>query len=116
MISLANNGIYKNPKKSAYSIEYYDSEPEREYMVFLDKSEEVAKWTKNHGIRIPYFNLDDKLAHYIPDFLVEYKNGEQEIVEIKGGHLINNSIIRRKSQAAMEWCKKRGIKYTLKQV
>jgi hypothetical protein len=37
-------------------------------------------------------------------------------VEIKGGHLINNPITRRKTQAAMEWCKKRNIKYTLKEV
>ena len=62
-------------------------------MVFLENSDEVAKWTKNHGIRIPYFNIDDKLAHYIPDFLIEYKNGEQEIVEIKGGQFIHSSII-----------------------
>ena len=113
---MAINGVYKDPKKSAYSIEYYESDPERQYMEFLEKSDEVAKWTKNHGVRIPYFNLDDKIAHYIPDFLVEYRNGDQEIVEIKGGHMINNPITRRKSQAAMEWCKKRGIKYTLKEV
>lgn len=113
---MVNNGIYENPKKSAYSIEYYESEPERQYMKFLESSGTVAKWTKNHGIRIPYFNLDGKLAHYIPDFLIEYNNGDQEIVEIKGSHLINNPITRSKSQAAMEWCKKRGIKYTLKQV
>lgn len=116
IISLAANGVYKDPKKSAYSIEYYESDQERQYMEFLEKSDEVAKWTKNHGIRIPYFNLDDKLAHYNPDFLVEYRNGDQEIVEIKGGHLINNPITRRKTQAAMEWCKKRDIKYTLKEV
>lgn len=113
---MATNGIYKNPKKSAYSIEYYDSMPEQQYMDFLEQSDNVAKWTKNHGIRIPYLNLDDKIAHYIPDFLIEYKDGPQEIVEIKGAHLINNPITRRKSQAAKEWCDKRGIKYTIKEV
>lgn len=113
---MAINGVYKEPKKSAYSVEYYESDPERQYMEFLEKSDEVAKWTKNHGVRIPYFKPDDTIAHYIPDFLVEYKNGDQEIVEIKGGHMINSEITRRKSQAAMEWCKKRGIKYTLKEV
>ncbi len=113
---MANIGVYKNPKKSAYSIEYYDSEQERKFMEFLENSEDVVKWTKNHGIRIPYFNLDGKLAHYTPDFLIEYKNGEQEIVEIKGKHLINNPITKIKIQAAMEWCKKRGIKYTVKEV
>ncbi len=113
---MANTGIYPNPKKSAYSIEYYDSEQELKFMEFLENSEDVVKWTKNHGIRIPYFNLDGKLAHYTPDFLIEYKNGEQEIVEIKGKHLISNPITKSKIQAAMEWCKKRGIKYTVKEV
>lgn len=113
---MTNNGIYKAPKKSAYSIEYYDSEPEKQFMDYLEKSDEVLKWTKNHGIRIPYFNLDGRLAHYTPDFLIEYTNGKQEIVEIKGSHLINNPITKTKSKAAMEWCKKRDIKYTLKEV
>lgn len=113
---MTSTGIYENPKKSAYSIEYYESEPEKQFMNFLENSDKVVKWTKNHGIRIPYFNLDGRLAHYTPDFLVEYRDEEQEIVEIKGGHLVNNTITRVKSQAAMEWCKKRGIKYTLKEV
>ena len=113
---MAKTGVYINPKKSAYSIEYYESEQEKKFMDFLEKSEEVVKWTKNHGIRIPYFNLDYRLAHYTPDFLVEYNNGRQEIIEIKGAHLINNPITRRKSEAAMEWCKKRGIEYILKEV
>ncbi len=113
---MANSSVYPNPKKSAYSLEYCDSDKEKEFMDFLEKSDNVVKWTKNHGIRIPYFNLDGKLAHYTPDFLIEYSSGEQEIVEIKGGHLINNPITRSKSQAAMEWCKKRGIKYTLREV
>ena len=113
---MATAGIYKDAKKSAYSIEYYESGPELKFMDFLERSDAVVKWTKNHGIRIPYFNLDGKLAHYTPDFLIEYKNGDQEIVETKGGNMINNPITRRKSQAAMEWCKKRGIKYTLIEV
>lgn len=113
---MATQGVFQNPKKSAYSIEYYDSIPEKNFMDFLESSDDVVKWTKNHGLRIPYFNLDDKLAHYNPDFLIEYASGEQEIVELKGKHMINNEITRRKSQAAIDWCKKRGIKYILKEV
>lgn len=111
-----NERVYLNPKKSAYSIEYYDSDPERKFMDFVETDDKVLKWTKNHGIRVPYFNLDGRLAHYTPDFLIEFTNGDQEIVEIKGRHLINNPITITKSKAAKEWCQKRGIKYTLKEV
>ncbi len=109
-------GVYKNPKKSAWSVEYYDSNPEREFMDFLEDEQSVAKWTKNHGIRIPYQNLDGGVARYTPDFLIEYTDGTQELVEIKGGHLINNPINQKKSKAGKEWCKRRGIKYTMREV
>ncbi len=108
--------IFENPTKSAYSIEYYDSDQERQFMEELEKDSKVLKWTKNHGIRIPYFNLDGKLAHYVPDFLIEYADGSQEIVEIKGKHLLTNKITKLKATAAQEWCKKRGIKYRLIEV
>lgn len=110
------DGVYVGPRKSAYSVEYYDSEPERKFMEYLEKDENVTKWTKNHGIRIPYQNLDGGVARYSPDFLVEYNDGEQELIELKGKHLVNNPITQKKSKAAMEWCKRRGIKYSLKEV
>ena len=105
-----------NPKKSAWSVEFYQSDQERKFMEELEGDERVSKWTKNHGIRIPYFNLDGRLAHYTPDFLAEYTDGKQEIVEIKGSHMIDNKITKVKADAAREWCKKRNINYRLIQV
>lgn len=106
---------YVNPKKSVYSVEFYQSEPEKKFMDELETDYKVSKWTKNHGIRIPYFNFDGHLAHYVPDFLVEYVDGMQEIVEIKGTHMMNR-ITQLKTDAAREWCKKRNIKYRLIEV
>lgn len=111
-----NEGVFKGPKKSAYSVEYYQSKPELKFMEYLEKEENVAKWTKNHGIRIPYQNLTGGIARYTPDFLVEYLDGTQELVELKGAHLVNNTFTQMKSRAAMAWCKRRGVKYTLKEV
>ncbi len=85
-------------------------------MVELEKDPKVVKWTKNHGIRIPYFNLDGKLAHHIPDFLIEYDDGSQEIVKIKGKHIRGTNIKKLKTDVAIEWCKKRNIKYRLIEV
>ena len=106
---------YASPGKSAYSVEFYQSDQEKRFMDELERDEKVNKWTKNHGIRIPYFNFDGKLAHYVPDFLVEYVDGKQEIVEIKGSHMMTK-ITQLKADATSEWCKKRNINYRIIEV
>jgi hypothetical protein len=100
----SERGELENPKKSAFSLEYYDSSWELEYMQELEKPDnDVVKWTKNHGIRIPYFDDDGKYRTYKPDFLVEKKDGTVELHEMKGGHLLQNPITKRKIDAAREW-------------
>lgn len=108
-----NKGDLEDIKKSPYNLEYYDSSWELEYMKELENEDNVAKWTKNHGIRIPYFTEDNQFRSYNPDFLIEYTNGEIELVEMKGGHLLNNPNTRRKMEYAKKWCKSRGIKYKI---
>ena len=107
-----SDGVYKAPKKSPYSCEIYNSEFERQFMDELEKDPKVKKWTKNHGINIPYINIDSKVAHYNPDFIVEYGDGTQELIEIKGKNMLTE-ITKRKQKAAKEWCEKRDIKYRL---
>ena len=107
-----SDGIYKAPKKSPYSCEIYNSYFERQFMDELEKDPKVKKWTKNHGISIPYGNIDGKVAHYNPDFIVEYADGAQELIEIKGKNMLTE-ITKRKQKAAKEWCEKRDIKYRL---
>ncbi len=107
-----SEGYLKNPTKSAYSVEKYQSGFEKDFMDELEKDQSVRAWTKNHGIRIPYVNIDEKVAHYTPDFLIEYVNGLQEIVEIKGKNNLTE-VTKRKCKAAEEWCKKREIEYRL---
>jgi len=109
----SDKGEYEHPKKSAYSIEYYDRSWELEHMKELETNPEVAKWTKNHGIRIPYRNMEGKFSTYAPDFLVELMNGSVELHEVKGAHLLDSELTRRKAAAAREWCDARGMKYRL---
>lgn len=108
-----NTGEFENIKKSPYNLEYYDSSWELEYMKELENDENVMKWTKNHGIRIPYFAPENKFRTYNPDFLVEYADGRIELVEMKGEHLVNNPVTRRKMEYAKKWCKARGIAYRI---
>ncbi len=105
----SEHGEFENPKKSAFSLEYYDSGWELEYMKQLEADKTVKKWTKNHAIRIPYFDHQGKWRSYQPDFLVERVDGTIELHEIKGGHLLGTPITRRKIEAAREWCKARKM-------
>jgi hypothetical protein len=112
VIKISNvSGEYENPKKSAYSLEYYDSGWEKDYMEQLEKDPKVVKWTKNHGVRIPYFDDNGKFHTFSPDFLVELDDGTKEIHEIKGTHLLGNPITKRKFDAAHNWCEARKMRF-----
>jgi len=108
-MATSERGEVEEPKKSAYNFEYYDSSWELEQMNFLEKDKEVIKWTKNHGIMIPYWDENGKLRGFKPDFLIEYKNGVIELLEIKGKHLLPK--FKRKMSAAQEWCKARKMNF-----
>jgi hypothetical protein len=105
-------GEFEDNKKSAWNFEYYDSSWESDYMKDLEADESVLKWTKNHGIIIPYWDSDGKLRGYKPDFLVQTKDSI-EIREIKGGHLLRTEQFKRKISAAEEWCKARKMKFRI---
>lgn len=94
-------------------MEYYQFRWEYDYMVELESDDSVIKWTKNHGIRIPYLDDANKYKHYNPDFLVEKSDGSIELIEIKGTHLLKNPNTKRKTEYAKKWCNVRGIEYRL---
>ena len=109
---VSKKGTLTNLKKSPYGKEEYDSTLEREYMVELERDTAVKSWTKKHGIKIPYkFLLLTK--HYLPDFLVEYKDGSKEIHETKGLPLMLWVTTKLKGQTAEDFCKSKGWKYKM---
>jgi len=105
-------GKLKGLKKSPYSEEDYDSLLERDYMVELEHNPLVKSWTKKHNIKIPYkfFGFN---RNYLPDFLVEYKDGTKEIHETKGLSLLFKLSTKLKRETAEEYCAKLGWKYKL---
>ena len=105
----SEHGEFEENTKSPYSFEYYDSSWELELMKELEKDQDIKKWTKNHGIIIPYWDEDGKLRGFKPDFLVEKEDGTKEIVEIKGKQLLMQ--FKRKMDAAREWCKARKMSF-----
>ena len=104
---------FEDPTKSPYTLEYYDSSWEKEYMKELEEDDSIAKWTKNHGLRIKYFDSNNKFKTYVPDFLVENTNGVIELVEMKGTHLLKNPDTKKKIEFAKKWCEARKIKYRI---
>jgi hypothetical protein len=76
-----NTGIHLSIKTGKN--ERYDSKLELYRMIQMDEDLEIKSWTKIHSIRISY-NDKNVIRNYVPDFLVEYNNGEIYIEEVKG--------------------------------
>jgi len=95
------NGSYV---KSDNSIEKYDSLYELARMIQLDELK--LDWTKNHGIRIPYF-YNGSNHKYTPDFLVDNKFLE----EVKPNTLINLDINKIKCEQALIYCNNNHLIY-----
>jgi len=109
----SERGDFEGPKKSAYSVERYDSSWELQYMKKMEKDKTVAKWTKNHGITIQYVTEAGNVRGYRPDFLIEKIDGTKELHEVKGGQYIDNPDTIRKHEAASNWCQKRGMAFAV---
>ena len=83
----------------------FDSEWEREAAETLDLHPAVAAWVKNDrlGLVIRY-RKEGTPRKYLPDFVVELKNGDRLIIEIKGQ--VGDAAI--KKAAAERWCRAVG--------
>lgn len=101
------SGLRKNPSSKAS----YDSLLERDYMIELEQDPSVKSWTKEHNIKIPYTFLSVFTRNYLPDFLIEYNDGNKELHEGKGLPLLFWDSTKQKRESAQEWCRKHGMRY-----
>lgn len=109
---ISKKGTLTNLKKSPDGKEDYDSALEREYMVELERDSAVVRWTKKHGLKIHYIIFIFP-HYYIPDFLVEYKDGHKEIHETKGLPFMLWLSTKIKREAAENYFEKLGWKYKM---
>lgn len=123
-------GIYtvQNPQKYAgKGAPRYRSGWEHAFMRFCDNNEHIVMWN-SEGLRIPYRHpLTGKATNYIPDFLIQYRNKNNqvvtELIEIKPK---KQSVIESKASAneravvavnyakwdaAQKWCRRQGITF-----
>ena len=110
---MPDRGLFQGPLKSAYSCERYDSGLELRMMELLDADPGVRKWTKKHGIVIPWVDERLRRRKYRPDFLVEMTDGARKIVEVKGANMLDSASVRLKAESARNWCAQRDIEYEI---
>ena len=101
------HGLRRNPAGQSR----YDSHLERNYMRELEAEGGIISWTKEHGIRIPYKTLGIIPRTYLPDFLVTYANGTQELHETKGAGFLFWLETHAKRAAADQWCRAKNMRY-----
>lgn len=86
------------PNKSTY---------EKAFMVYLDNENEILAYTKvlpRFPIRVPYYDGEGFLRHYIPDFIA--KTDEHFfVIETKGVGFDEMESAKFKEKAAKRWCK-----------
>ncbi|KKM70324.1 hypothetical protein LCGC14_1441870 [marine sediment metagenome] len=98
-------------KKSVFDEVPYDSEPEKDFMMYLDNREEVRAYTRifwKLPVYITYYDRKKKtIRKYRPDFIVEAER-ESDIthflVEIKGEYYDQQESVKYKTQAGKKWC------------
>ena len=112
-MAISIRGRFNSPKKSAWNFENYDSELERKMMDRLERDTHVAKWTKKHGITIPWIDGQKHKRRYVPDFFVEYEDGRKSVIEVKDPSRIDSNDVQRKRKAAEMWCHQRHMEYIL---
>ena len=81
-------------------------------MQYLDKNPDVIEWSYEE-LKIPYLSNKStgKLRNYIPDFKVKYTNGEICLIEIKPKKKLNQLSVKKKIDAAIEWCNAHGMSF-----
>jgi hypothetical protein len=106
---MSEKGILHDLKRGTRESEPYDSTWERDYMLVLDADETVRRWERCRSLRIPYTKANKKKGRYNPDFIVERADGQKELHEVKGGHLLADADTQRKLAAGEDFCRKRNM-------
>lgn len=92
----------------------YRSGWELKVMVHLDADPNVETWSYEKTVIEYVSNVrTKKIRKYYPDFLVKYKDGRVELLEVKPKRKLEQLTVRKKAEAAREWCKVNGLTYKI---
>jgi type III restriction enzyme len=93
--------VFGGFRKCSYTLQKFDSDPERRFAVLIESEPSVQKWIKpGRG----QFQIEYKSGeNYEPDFVVETRD-RMFICEIKAQNEQSDPIVLAKAQAAVNWC------------
>ena len=87
---------------------------EEKYMIHLDGDEKVVAWTYEQIVIEYVSNIRaKKIRKYYPDFYVKYSDGREEVIEVKPKRKLVQLTVKKKADAAREWCRQRGMTYRM---
>lgn len=86
--------------KCLFSLQKFDSDPERAFSEILEREAAVRKWFKPtlSNLRLWYGPNE-----YTPDFVVE-TDTEKLLCEVKATDGVDDAIVQAKKSAALKWC------------
>jgi len=83
-------------------------------MIHLDSSPDVEFWSYEKTVIEYVSNVrTKKVRKYYPDFLVRYKDGRTELIEVKPKRKLEQATIKKKMAAALLWCAEHGMTYRI---
>jgi hypothetical protein len=92
----------------------YRSGWELKVMVYLDENPEVEFWSYEKTVIEYVSNVrTKKIRKYYPDFLVKYKDGRTELIEVKPKRKLEQLTVKKKAEAAKSWCETNGLSYKI---
>ena len=87
---------------------------EYKIMIHLDSSPDVEFWSYEKTVIEYVSNVrTKKVRKYYPDFLVRYKDGRTELIEVKPKRKLEQATIKKKMAAALLWCAEHGMTYRI---
>ena len=100
--SATRKHVFGGFKKCSYSLQKFDSDPERRFAVLIESEPFVQKWIKpgKGQFQIEYRSGEN----YEPDFVVEATDS-MFICEVKAQNEARDPVVLAKAQAAVNWCK-----------
>ena len=98
--SQIRNMVFNGFAKCLFSLQKFDSDPEREFAVMLEREAAVQKWFKPtlSNLRLWYGPNE-----YTPDFVVE-TTVDKLLCEVKAAEKVDDAIVQAKKEAALKWC------------
>lgn len=92
----------------------YRSGWEQKFCIYLDSHPGVLTWSYEKTV-IEYISnkRTGKTRKYYPDFLVEYRDGSKNVIEIKPKRKLTHITVIKKAEAARTWCMTHDATYIL---